>query len=355
MTKLNELINKLEELFELDKTDLDFGIYRIVKQRQNRIKDFLNKKLPIKVQTILGKTNAEEQADELQKYKAECISSFGQIAFEENGQLTEMFAQTPAGKRYSDALKKSQNKSVSTQLETEVYSHLLDFFSRYYQDGDFISQRRSAVKDKYAIPYNGEEVVMHWANKDQYYIKSSENLKDYVFTLGTGNAGILPANMQTGNEQISGQEVHSPGRLKFRLAGMDAVKDNNKAKRQMVLYKEADGKYDEEGIINIEQNENNLVIPFYFKEVKKALTQKQHLESLENEITELLDENWKNILLANDNTFAGKDSRTILAKHLLSYIRKQTSDFFIHKDLGGFLKNELDFYIKNEVMYLDDV
>ncbi len=195
---------------------------------------------------------------------------------------------TPAGKRYSDALKKSQNKSVSTQLETEVYSHLLDFFSRYYQDGDFISQRRSAVKDKYAIPYNGEEVVMHWANKDQYYIKSSENLKDYVFTLGTGNAGILPANMQTGNEQISGQDVHSPCRIKFRLAGMDAVKDNNKAKRQMVLYKEADGKYDEEGIINIEQNENNLVIPFYFKEVKKALTQKQHLESLENEITEFI-------------------------------------------------------------------
>ena len=30
-------------------------------------------------------------------------------------------------------------------------------------------------------------------------------------------------------------------------------------------------------------------------------------------------------------------------------------DYFIHKDLGGFLKRELDFYIKNEVMNLDDV
>lgn len=30
-------------------------------------------------------------------------------------------------------------------------------------------------------------------------------------------------------------------------------------------------------------------------------------------------------------------------------------DYFIHKDLGGFLRRELDFYIKNEIMRLDDL
>ena len=30
-------------------------------------------------------------------------------------------------------------------------------------------------------------------------------------------------------------------------------------------------------------------------------------------------------------------------------------DYFIHKDLGGFLRRELDFYIKNEIMRLDDI
>ena len=30
-------------------------------------------------------------------------------------------------------------------------------------------------------------------------------------------------------------------------------------------------------------------------------------------------------------------------------------DYFIHKDLGAFLRRELDFYIKNEVMRLDDI
>ncbi|GAH91232.1 unnamed protein product, partial [marine sediment metagenome] len=57
------------------------------------------------------------------------------------------------------------------------------FFSRYYEDGDFISKRRySSKNNKYAIPYNGEEVKLYWANFDQYYIKTGEVFKDYVFT-----------------------------------------------------------------------------------------------------------------------------------------------------------------------------
>jgi adenine-specific DNA-methyltransferase len=47
--------------------------------------------------------------------------------------------------------------------------------------------------------------------------------------------------------------------------------------------------------------------------------------------------------------------RTLLEKHLTTYTQKNTADYFIHKDLGGFLRRELDFYIKNEVMNLDDV
>ncbi len=67
-------------------------------------------------------------------------------------------------------------------LESEVYDHLFRFFRRYYSDGDFLSQRvyKPGV---YAIPYEGEEVTLHWANKDQYYIKTSEYLRDYAFRL----------------------------------------------------------------------------------------------------------------------------------------------------------------------------
>ena len=47
--------------------------------------------------------------------------------------------------------------------------------------------------------------------------------------------------------------------------------------------------------------------------------------------------------------------RTLLEKCLTNYTTKNTADYFIHKDLGGFLRRELDFYIKNEIMHLDDV
>ena len=50
-----------------------------------------------------------------------------------------------------------------------------------------------------------------------------------------------------------------------------------------------------------------------------------------------------------------KADYTQLEAHLRRYTARNTFDYFIHKDLGAFLRKELDFYIKNEVMHLDDV
>ena len=44
-----------------------------------------------------------------------------------------------------------------------------------------------------------------------------------------------------------------------------------------------------------------------------------------------------------------------LEHHLRQYTRRNDSDFFIHKDLRGFLSRELDFYLKNEVLNLDNL
>jgi adenine-specific DNA-methyltransferase len=62
-------------------------------------------------------------------------------------------------------------------LENQVFSDLFNFFRRYYNEGDFLSLRRYK-EGVYAIPYEGEEVKLYWANHDQYYIKSSEYLRD---------------------------------------------------------------------------------------------------------------------------------------------------------------------------------
>ena len=55
-------------------------------------------------------------------------------------------------------------------------------------------------------------------------------------------------------------------------------------------------------------------------------------------------------------TISGETSgHSRLEGHLKRYTARNTFDYFIHKDLGGFLRRELDFYVKNEVMHLDDI
>ena len=50
--KLDRFINLLEGIFELDKADLDFGIYRIINIRRSQIEEFLTNGLPTRVQAI---------------------------------------------------------------------------------------------------------------------------------------------------------------------------------------------------------------------------------------------------------------------------------------------------------------
>jgi len=44
-----------------------------------------------------------------------------------------------------------------------------------------------------------------------------------------------------------------------------------------------------------------------------------------------------------------------LRTHLNRYTARNTFDYFIHKDLRSFLRRDLDFFTKNEVMQLDDI
>lgn len=326
MSKFEELTAKLQELFELDKADLDFGIHRIIKQKHGQIKRYLESTLPQKVKSVLSDLSRAQNSERLEELRARIQEEFGRRAFDDNGTLADPAAQQDEmGRQYLALLEASGESRDLERIEAEVYSHLYDFFSRYYEDGDFISLRRSSNKSKYAIGYNGEEVLLHWANKDQYYIKSTEDMKDYTFTLEQGGRAY---------------------RVHFKLTRMDAVQNNNQAKRLFVIDDETD----------IQESDSVLVIPFHFKEFTgRTPNNRQLVAELEIVLNAKMSPVWKERLAADDPTYTGDDGRTVLQKHLQNYTRKNTSDYFIHKDLGGFLNTELDFYIKNEVMYLDDV
>lgn len=213
-------------------------------------------------------------------------------------------------------------------MENEVFSHLAKFFSRYYEGGDFISKRRYK-DDAYAIPYSGEEVKLYWANADQYYIKTSEYFKNYSFVLPT-----------------SRRKVH------FVLRDADTEQNNNKAANNM----ERRFQLCEEDCVAEEDGELNIF--FTYELMPKTTKQDALIKDAEAKIISSFAEgkyaDFAELVNEKMPTEKNKE-RTLLMKHLQDYTAKNNFDYFIHKDLGGFLRRELDFYIKNEVMFLDDL
>ncbi|MDO4636921.1 MAG: DNA methyltransferase [Lautropia sp.] len=228
-----------------------------------------------------------------------------------------------------------------SEHENAVFSHLMTFFSRYYEQGDFISQRRYKG-DTYAIPYAGEEVILHWANKDQYYTKSGENFSNYSFKLKDGRT------------------VH------FRLVSADTAKDNDKERRFALVQHKTVTRVDDSGdeyqeeLLPVEEvttadGGKELIIRFEYAAQPKGTKQDKLVADAVATVLNDAAVKARWLALGNRAPTEKNPQRTMLEKHLTNYTTKNTADYFIHKDLGGFLRRELDFYIKNEVMHLDDV
>ena len=63
MSKYNELVKKLKEIFQIDRPELDFGIYRILNAKADEINDYLENTLKKKISDALataGNANKEE-------------------------------------------------------------------------------------------------------------------------------------------------------------------------------------------------------------------------------------------------------------------------------------------------------
>ena len=330
MTTLTELTDKLAEVFQIDRPDLDFGIYRILNSRSQEIGDYLQNQLPQAVKAAFGAQN-DARAAQWQNELAEAVKAAAALGIDP--------AASPKVQTLQQQIQ-TASQSGNAQ-ENAVYNHLYTFFSRYYDEGDFISQRRYKG-DTYAVPYAGEEVLLHWANKDQYYTKSGENFSNYRFTLADGR------------------------QVFFRLVEADTAKDNRKdndSKRVFVLAQAQNAREDENGdiiqaeILPIAQtdHEQTLEIRFEYKAVAKSDKTNYTQQALDAVFADdTVQQRWGAHLGERAPTDKNPN-RTLLEKHLSDYTQKNSADYFIHKDLGVFLRRELDFYIKNEVMQLDDI
>ncbi|MCS6838623.1 MAG: hypothetical protein NZ480_07220 [Bdellovibrionaceae bacterium] len=188
-TLKEEFLSLLRELFEFDCADLDFGIYRIMNYKRAVIERFIAEDLPKTIAEELQRGALAEQGQAqkaLEEARQKVLNALGEDALDADGNLNEKYRDTKAGREYLEALAKARGARSAETLETAVYNHLYTFFSRYWQDGDFISKRRYSKKERYAIPYNGEEVYLYWANHDQYYIKTGEYFTDYSWKVING-------------------------------------------------------------------------------------------------------------------------------------------------------------------------
>lgn len=267
-----------DDILQMELASLDFGIYRILNFRRREIEDFLDRELPARIDATLATLPGAPTEDE----------------------------------------------------QGRLFHHLYTFFSRYYDDGDFVTRPRRGRNAAYSVPYNGQDVHFWWATKGSHYVKSGERFTSYVWKDG-------------------------PRAIRIEVAQADIEKDNVKGAKRYYLPEAVDA------------GDDALVVRLAYRpldadeakryERKKAGDEGDGSDDAPEGRTP--QERILNAWLDGDGPRkakipAGVD-KALLRKHVARYVAGQTSDFFVHPQLGEFLAGELDWYLKNEFLDIWDL
>jgi len=334
----------LRELIQYDYADLDFGIYRLLRLKRGEVEAFLTEQLPRRVEEVFkgaaGEVHAQlerelaELADRVrQEIDADALAPSGEIKPEYREQKAKAARELIAA--YEAKRKQVQEIHVSEEQRAEVFNHLWAFLSRYYESGDFIPKRRYGARETYAVPYNGEEVFFHWANRDQHYVKTAEALRDYAFTV-----------------DVLGKPCH----VRFTLNEASLPPGNTKGDTRYFFPLPKDATWDKDA--------RTFTLPFQFrlpteteieKHGKNTKLQESVLQAALPKIIAAVPDAGLKARLAEIVERKEDEEISLLLKRLRHFCRKNTSDYFIHKNLDGFLRRELEFYLKDQVLHLADI
>ena len=355
MEGIEKFQDLLKKLFQAESADLDFGIYRILNFKRKQIEKFIDEDLKNKVESAFAKHKDERLKNINQKFeeiKEKIIQTLGDDAFTPIGELKDEFKNTPLGKDFITIKAQKEELETIDEIKDSVFNDLYNFFSRYYEEGDFVPQHRYSIKGhKYAIPYNGEEVKLYWANEDQYYIKTGLLFRDYTFK--AENCKII-----------------------FRTVSAKEELGSNKATKQRFFILDNENP--------VEEKEKEVIIRFQYRELLEEddILKKIKLESRnedeekdeenEKKKSKIKQENLNQIIKQQiidnikNNTIkhflqkeCKKDSKgnpvSLLDYHLNRFTAKNTRDYFIHKNLKKFLSEQLDYFIKAEVLDIETI
>lgn len=329
-TPLDQLRDFLNKLFQFETQDLDFGVYKILNYKRKEIKEFIDDLLvnTVKSQLVtLTDKQIQKAQEEMDKLAKETIVSGWLKAAPDEKKTLEKYGWDTI-KQYLYYADQVETAQAASDTENQIYNHLALFFSRYYDKGDFISKRRFGKNEKYMVPYNGEETHFYWANHDQYYIKSSETFKKFSFKAGP----------------YKGSRI-----INFKLTEARTEQGNVKAdeNKYFILSDQEPAQTDEE-----------LTIFFEYRPLTDDEKKTTGSRNIQDRLNEQMAAGLEAALRQNPSLTAlwdRENEETLLLKKLHHYTRKNQYDFFIHKNLKGFLQRELDFYIKSELLHVDDL
>lgn len=322
----SRFVELMTELFQMDEAQaLDFGIYRVIRRHNREVQAFLGMlssdkygkrleggKLAEVLENAFLASGHEEQAEDKFRLKdlEEQLGLKPGMTHEQRETALAQAEGFPAIKglvaEYKSRVESKASQQTVQQDRTEVLNRLYQFFSRHYQDGDFIVERRYGKGGARYVKSTGEDTEFHWATEDMYYIKSGDIFTDFPVRLATGQQILFTVDPES------------------LQATRSALKPNDKAHYELDA-----------------ATKDGEIIKIRLKYLKGAQTEKQKDE----------------IVTAVQKVGAGgtAESGTDIRRWLSRFMARNQSDFFIHKRLKEALSEDLDVFLKTEVLDVDQL
>ncbi len=316
-------IELMAELFQMDEAEaLDFGFYRMIRRHNREARAFLGEiiatqgwktlkggRLSALLAAAFREAEAEAAAEDQQRLavlEKQLGLKPGMNTQERDLRLTAL-ATVPATaelvNEYRAVLERKVAASTATLDRSEVFNRLYQFFSRHYQDGDFIVARRYGRDGSRYLRSTGEDTEFHWATEGMYYIKSGDVFTDFPIRLSQGQRLLFTVEPET------------------LAATRAALKPNDKAHYELASVSRA-----EEGCWRVCLN--------YLKGARSE----RHKDEIVNAV---------------QRDCGGDDAE--IRRWLNQFIARNQNDFFIHQRLGPALREDLDIFIKTEVLDTDQL
>lgn len=316
-------IELMTELFQLDEAEaLDFGLYRIIRRQNREIRAFIGEVVTAhgqktlqggRLSALLTETfaSADHEATAEDQFRiVELEKDLGikpVMNLPEREALLASLEKIPmAAQLVADYRSRLENRAAAktaTTDQAEVLNRLYQFFSRHYQDGDFIVERRYGRDGSRYIRSTGEDTEFHWATEEMYYIKSGDIFTDFPVKLLKGQRLLFTVEAES--LQKTRAELKPSDKAHYEL---DAVTPG------------ADG-----------------LFKVSLKYLKGAQSDKQKDE----------------IAVAAQKACGG--DAVEIKRWLNHFIARNQSDFFIHKRLKEALLEDLDIFLKTEVLDADQL